>query len=384
MVNVVREIDSVNVQVAKTTVLDDADDGDKEKEDSVARLVQLNEQLRSDTLPCFSLFRQHSLAHLLETTLTVQRHSTLLDADAIRYLTSVRCIASVQEKESLGLDYKSFVWAYRSKTQERLLQTLDTLYEDKMDWSLAKRSGIFLWLLSHDDLVTRAERVARQQYSGQDERDPTSCSLLYYALRKEKLVANLWRQAFWHKDQKKMLTFLNNDFSQARWQAAAFKNAFALLSQRRFDMAASFFLLGGGLRDAVNVCTRNLDDLCLGLTIARLYEGGTRGAIFTDLLRKDVLQQAVKTNNRWLAHWALSMLGDEDQAMEALCRPLHTLAFASGLSQEAPFSALHEDAEVTMLFSHLLADRPLPESLPAGIESSLALQSHRILCADGE
>jgi hypothetical protein len=85
------------------------------------------------------------------------------------------------------------------------------------------------------------------------------------------------------------------------------------------EMAASFFLLGGGLRDAVNVCTRNLNDLSLGIVIARLYEGGTNGPVFCDLLRKDVLQQALKTDNRWLAHWALSMLGEEEQALQVLC-----------------------------------------------------------------
>ena len=364
-------------------MLDDADDGNKERDDSLARLMQLLDKFRGDTLPCFSSLEQLRLAHLLETTLTLQRHSNLLDTNAIRYLASVRHFATVQEKESLTLDYKSFVWAYRSKTPERLHQILDAFYDGRMNWSIAKRSGVFFWLQSHNDFVNRAEQVARQQFSGQDERDPTACSLLYYALGKEKLVANLWRQAFWHKDQKKMLTFLKNDFSQARWQAAAFKNAFALLSQRRFEMAASFFLLGGGLRDAVNVCTRNLDDLCLGLTIARLYEGGTKGTIFTDLLRKDVLQQAFKTNNRWLAHWALSMLGEEEQAIEVLCRPMQTLAFASGLPQE-PLLAHYEDAEVAMLFSQLLEDRRLPDNLPAGIETRLTLQSHRILCSDGE
>ena len=78
------------------------------------------------------------------------------------------------------------------------------------------------------------EVIARNQYMAGDNRDPTECSLFYFALGKTKLVHGLWRQAAWHKEQNAMLKFLNNDFSQPRWRTAALKNAFALLSKRRF------------------------------------------------------------------------------------------------------------------------------------------------------
>jgi hypothetical protein len=67
-----------------------------------------------------------------------------------------------------------------------------------------------------------------------DNRDPTACALHYFALGKVKLVHGLWRQAAWHKEQVVMLKFLSNDFSQQRWRTAALKNAYALLSKRRF------------------------------------------------------------------------------------------------------------------------------------------------------
>lgn len=84
-------------------------------------------------------------------------------------------------------------------------------------------------------------------------------------------------------------------------------------------MAASFFLLGGGLRDAVNVCLRNLADPSLAITIARLYEGGTTGPVFQNLLRHDILQEAIETENQWLANWALQMLKENDMALQVLC-----------------------------------------------------------------
>jgi hypothetical protein len=78
------------------------------------------------------------------------------------------------------------------------------------------------------------EVVARNQYMTGEARDPTACSLLYFALGKVKLVHGLWRQAAWHKEQTAMLKFLANDFSQDRWRTAALKNAFALMSRQRF------------------------------------------------------------------------------------------------------------------------------------------------------
>ncbi len=67
-----------------------------------------------------------------------------------------------------------------------------------------------------------------------DARDPTACSLFYFALGKVRLVHGLWKQAAWHKEQNVMLKFLSNDFSVERWRTAALKNAFALLGKQRF------------------------------------------------------------------------------------------------------------------------------------------------------
>lgn len=69
-----------------------------------------------------------------------------------------------------------------------------------------------------------------------DLRDPTTCSLFYFALGKSKLVHGLWRQAASHKEQTAMLKFLSNDFTEFRWRTAALKNAYVLLSKQRFGM----------------------------------------------------------------------------------------------------------------------------------------------------
>lgn len=50
-----------------------------------------------------------------------------------------------------------------------------------------------------------------------------------------------------------IVQFFANDFTEDRWRKAALKNAFVLLGKQRFEHAAAFFLLGGALKDALEV-----------------------------------------------------------------------------------------------------------------------------------
>ena len=60
------------------------------------------------------------------------------------------------------------------------------------------------------------------------------------------------------------------DFTQDRWRSAASKNAYALISKKRYEDAAAFFFLGGHFLDAVNVMTVYMEDIQLALLTARL------------------------------------------------------------------------------------------------------------------
>ena len=80
------------------------------------------------------------------------------------------------------------------------------------------------------------EAVGRSEYirPDRDEKDPVTASLFYLAVRKKHMVITLWKQAGGHTDQRSMLKLLANDFDQPRWRSAALKNAFTLISKRRF------------------------------------------------------------------------------------------------------------------------------------------------------
>lgn len=130
------------------------------------------------------------------------------------------------------------------------------------------------------------------------------------------------------------MRLLANDFNDPKWRTVALKNAYALMSKRRFGMfqnsnrhvanadtwkeyAAAFFLLADHLQDAINVCLAQLQDLQLAIAIARVYEGDN-GPIFRKLLEEDVLSIAAQEGNRWLASWAFWMLHRRDMAVRAL------------------------------------------------------------------
>jgi hypothetical protein len=117
------------------------------------------------------------------------------------------------------------------------------------------------------------ETIARNQYMAKDDKDPVDCSLFYMALRKKNVLLGLWKLANSHPEQNAMLKFLANDFSEDRWQKAAIKNAYALLGKQRYEYAVAFFLLGEKLKDAVNVCLKQLDDIQLAIVICRLFDG---------------------------------------------------------------------------------------------------------------
>ena len=129
----------------------------------------------------------------------------------------------------------------------------------------------------------------------------------------------------------RMQEFFSRNFSEDRWHRAALKNAFVLLTKQRFEEAAAFFLLGGSLWDAVEVCLRKLHDVQLALVITRLYEGGEGKKMYQHILKEEILgipsdisRNAVKLTPspdpflRSMAHW---LLGNYRESLETLILP---------------------------------------------------------------
>ncbi|CAL4185543.1 unnamed protein product, partial [Meganyctiphanes norvegica] len=99
--------------------------------------------------------------------------------------------------------------------------------------------------------------------------DPLDAAIYYMAMKKKNLVWGLFRSI----SDKRMTEFFSHNFTEDRWRKAALKNAFALLGKQRFAHAASFFLLAGALKDAIEVLLNKLQDLQLAMVVIRMYEG---------------------------------------------------------------------------------------------------------------
>lgn len=190
-----------------------------------------------------------------------ERQRRSLDKCGLRYLISIGMAVnnvtrradangSTSTSEAMRISFRNFVWATHSESQDLLLSAATECCENgKMLWDDAKRLGVFLWLRSSETLVregrksvdadadvqkSHLEIVARNRFMADDDRDPTKCSLVFFALGKKKVVHGLWKQAPGHREQSLMLKFLSNDFELERWKTAAVKNAYALLSKQRY------------------------------------------------------------------------------------------------------------------------------------------------------
>lgn len=97
-------------------------------------------------------------------------------------------------------------------------------------------------MLIHSFQKAQFEIVARNEYTRSDMKNPVDCSLYYLALKKKVVLQGLWRMATWNREQTATTKLLSNNFQEPKWQTTALKNAYALMSKRRFGKPACLFL----------------------------------------------------------------------------------------------------------------------------------------------
>jgi hypothetical protein len=108
----------------------------------------------------------------------------------------------------------------------------------KIDWTFLRSIGIAFWL--KDELALRKvlENLARVEFK--KSKDPDNVALFYAILGKFEVLRGLYRTV----NRQKESDFLARDFKLEKNKEAACKNAFVLLGQHRYNLAATFFLLG--------------------------------------------------------------------------------------------------------------------------------------------
>lgn len=314
----------------------------------------LSEYLANSALPQLSASNRARLGQLAKHFATLQRYQQSVDENALRYLYHSNLLSSESEPTT-SPTYRDIIFASRSTSQEILIDHLTRTAHGKLTWAPARCSGLFMWLADPAATRQQMEIIARNEYTKSDDRSPVECSLYYLALRKKSVLQGLWRMAPGLREQKNTLKLLANNFDDPRWKTSALKNAYMLLSKRRFMYAAAFFLLGDALKDAVNVCVHQLADVQLAVAIARAYEGD-ESVVLKNLLSDQILPDAVERGDRWCASWGFGMLGMREKALQALVRPLHTLLAKKGEESTQAKHWRNYDPSLAILYCQLRAD----------------------------
>ncbi|KAJ5126835.1 RAVE complex protein Rav1 C-terminal [Penicillium atrosanguineum] len=322
----------------------------------------LNESLARIALPQLSSHEQFRLVDTIQCVAMVEKHRRSMDDNAARYLLffrqhMLRRSQGIANKDTVS--WREIVWAFHSGSQDILTDLVSRQFNGKLTWKSARESGIFMWLTDLTALKAQLEIVARSEYTKTEERNPIDCTIYYLALGKKNILQGLWRIAHWHREQAATQRLLANDFKEPRWKTSALKNAYALLGKRRFEYAASFFLLADRLRDAVNVVATQMGDIQLAIAIARVYEGDN-GPVLKEILEERILPTAASEGNRWMASWAFWMLGRRDMAVRALISPVETLLASTPATPGSPGRAtlqsksyLSNDPALVVLYQQL-------------------------------
>lgn len=288
---------------------------------------KINERLTRVDLTQLSGHEQIQLVDIVECAGLVEAQRRSMDENGARFLLSLRQHALRKGRRTTGevhMGWREINWAYHSESQDILVDFVERQNHGSLKWEGARESGMFMWLKDLGAVRRQFEVIARNEYTKSDFKNPVDCSLYYLALRKKTVLQGLWRMASWNKEQKATQRLLANNFDDPRWRTTALKNAYALMSKRRFEYAAAFFLLGDRLQDAVNVCLNQLKDLQLAVAVARVHEGDS-GPVLRKLLEEEVLGAAAREGNRWLASWAFWMLKRRDMAVRSLITPVYNL-----------------------------------------------------------
>ncbi|QSL66513.1 hypothetical protein MERGE_000893 [Pneumocystis wakefieldiae] len=286
-------------------------------------LSRINDCLLSYTITNLNTSEQHHLISLIKSIKNIEFHKNSIDTNGIRYYLFFLKNLYLFNYKKVNISMKEALWAFHSDSQETLLRLINQEYEKNFTFIQIHSSYCFFWLKDRENLKLQMETLAYKKYVINDK-NPEFCSLFYIALRKKNILLRLWEMATGHSNQKIMINFLSNDFSEARWKLAAQKNAFVLLGKHRYEYSAAFFLLADKLQNAVNICVKNLQDISLAIAISRVYEGDN-SQTFKNLLRTYIIPDAIKFNDRWLACWAFWILGKIDLSIKSLVLPLTSL-----------------------------------------------------------
>lgn len=268
------------------------------------------------SLPHLSTTSHQHLTNIVRTVFLLSTQSSALDAPALLYLAhfhlrSQATKTNPTDQSHPPLPFAPATIALHTTTPDALLAHIHP--DSLLPWSAASASAIPFWA-PLPSLITLFTSIARAEYQASPSRDPTACALFYLALNQKSTLQGLWRLAVGHKERTVTMKFLANDFREERWRSAARKNAYALMGKGRALYAASWFVLGGALEEAVSVLLERVGDLALAVAVARI--AGAPHVL--DPLLDRVAGTARRERDPWKEAWAQAMRGRRADVLDVL------------------------------------------------------------------
>eukprot|EP00038_Savillea_parva_P002312 m.113177 g.113177 ORF g.113177 m.113177 type:complete len:2381 (+) comp10795_c0_seq1:217-7359(+) len=299
-------------------------EGDNQVEEDADALF-VREALTTERFAGLSRIEQVAALSLIEAYAVLDRERGSLDDCGVRFFIPALHMSFLSKQRGsdgdlVQLQPSHYAWALHSEAQEFILEKAPGLGGKGPDlsWPDLRAHGAGFWIRSLDTLRKYAETIARNQFA--KTKQPLDCAIWYLAMRKKKILWGLFKSV----QDSRMSNFFGYNFSEPENKVKALKNAYALMGKRRHHEAAAFFLLGGALDDAVNVCIRNLNDVQLAIVVCRLFEEDHSGEspTLTKLLQEQHEQARnpfSKTIYAWLtkdaeaAVRALLLVADRDE-----------------------------------------------------------------------
>ena len=188
-----------------------------------------------------------------------------------------------------GIEAVHILWALETDDASHLLSVcLDATAEagshngklsTGYSWEKLKSIGAGFWIRDPEAAIRVADEIAKDQF--RKNNDPHDCALMYIALKKKVLLSRLFRS----NGNARVATLLAKDFSQNHNRHAAAKNAYVLLGQHRYSLAAAFFLVGGYIHDAIGVCAKEMKDPQLALFLTTLLRTRDAGLVHEIIMK---------------------------------------------------------------------------------------------------
>jgi WD40 repeat protein len=300
---------------ASSISLDAEEQENKAQAFTTANSKRLAEILTRVTLPRVTGKEQMYLLAVIDTFSQMQETQGAIDQCGMKFLLAYKMYSFLRRslpptERPSALTSTDFIWALHSEAEDALLQIC---FPSDGNWSTARSLGIGYWLRKPTTLKALVEKIAKAQFTA--TKDPHDCFLFYLALNKKPALVALFKAV----KNVPVHDFLRNDFNLDKWKTAAMKNAYVLLGKQKFELAAAFFLLGGQLKDCVDVCIKKLGDYQLALLVARLVEGdnGPR-PIFDYILTSHILPFAQQNKDHSLASISMWLLKKYSESVSAL------------------------------------------------------------------